>query len=72
MDYEEDTFKHRIDETTDESLATTHRIRQVAEETNQIGTSTMGTLHDQGEQLNYIEYQVDKIEVDLKGINLAR
>lgn len=61
----------RIDEATDESLAATHRIRRVAEETNQIGIDTLGTLQDQGEQLNYIENQVDNIEVDLRGNNLA-
>lgn len=67
MDYEADRLEHRINVVTDESLAATHRIRQVAEETNQIGVDTLGTLQDQGEQLDRIENQVDKIEVDLKG-----
>ena len=67
MDYEADRLEHRIDVVTDESLAATQRIRQVAEETNQIGVDTLGTLQDQGEQLDRIENQVDKIEVDLKG-----
>ena len=72
MDYEAERLEHRIDMVTNESLAATHRIRQVAEETNQIGIDTLGTLQDQGEQLNRIENQVDNIEVDLKGENLAR
>ena len=70
MDYEADRLEHRIDMVTDESLAATYRIRQVAEETNQIGTDTLGTLQEQGEQLDRIEIQIDKIEVDLKGTNL--
>lgn len=72
MDYEADRLEHRIDIVTDESLAATHRIRQVAEETNQIGVTTLDTLQDQGEQLNHIENRVDNIEVDLKGTNLAK
>lgn len=67
MDYEADRLERRIDMVTDESLAATQRIRQVAEETNQIGIDTLGTLHDQGEQLDHIENQVDHIKVDLKG-----
>ena len=39
----------------------------MAEETEQIGVETLGTLHDQGEQLNHIESQVDRIKVDLNG-----
>lgn len=46
MDYEADRLERRIDMVTDESLAATQRIRQVAEETNQIGIDTLGTLHD--------------------------
>lgn len=71
MDYETDRLEQRIDVVTDESLAATHRIRKVAEETNQIGIDTLGNLQEQGEQLNYIENQVDNIEVDLKGVILA-
>jgi len=69
MDFEADRLQQRIDMVTDESLAATHRIRQVAEETNQIGVDTLVTLNDQGEQLDNIENRVDKIEVDLKGTN---
>ena len=71
MDYEAERLQNRIDMVTDESLAATHRIRQVAEETNQIGIDTLVTLNDQGEQLDNIENRVDNIEVDLKGTNLA-
>ena len=67
MDYEVDRLERRINAVTDESLAATNRIRRVAEETEQIGVETLGTLHDQGEQLNHIESQVDRIKVDLNG-----
>ena len=67
MDYEADHLERRINVITDESLAAASRIRRVAEETEQIGVETLGTLHEQGEQLNHIENQVDQIEVDLNG-----
>ena len=70
MDYEADRLERRINAVTDESLAATNRIRRVAEETEQIGVETLGTLHDQGEQLNHIESQVDRIKVDLNGMIL--
>lgn len=72
MDYEADQFESRFDMATDESLAATRRIRKVAEDTNQIGIDTLGTLHNQGEQLNYIENQVNEIEVGLRGNKLAK
>ena len=38
----------RIDEITDETLDSTRRILNVAEETNQIGVETLVTLNVQG------------------------
>lgn len=40
----------RIDQITDETLDSTRRILQVAEETNQIGVDTLVTLNEQGEK----------------------
>ena len=56
----------RIDHTTNESLSATRRIRQVAEETNQIGVETLITVNEQGEQLDNVERRLDEINVDMK------
>lgn len=56
----------RIDHVTNETLDATRRIRNVAEETNQIGVDTLVTLNEQGEQLDNVERRVDEINVDLK------
>ena len=69
MDYETDERYHldqRIDHATNESLAATRRIRQVAEETNQMGVETLITVNEQGEQLENVERRLDEINVDLK------
>ena len=60
------SLDQRIDHVTNESLDSTRRIRQVAEETNQIGVDTLVTLNEQGEQLDNIERRQDEINVDLK------
>lgn len=67
MDYEADRLEQRIDMVTNETLDTTRRIRQVAEETNQIGVDTLVTLNEQGEQLENVENRLDNIGADLKG-----
>jgi len=67
MDYEADRLEQRIDMVTNETLDTTRRIRQVAEETNQIGVDTLVTLNEQGEQLENVENRLDTIGADLKG-----
>ena len=67
MDYEADRLEQRIDMVTNETLDTTRRIRQVAEETNQIGVDTLVTLNEQGEQLESVENRLDNIGADLKG-----
>ncbi len=56
----------KIDHVTNESLDSTKRMRQVAEETNRMGVDTLVTLNEQGEQLDNIENRMDEINVDLK------
>lgn len=56
----------RIDYVTNETVDATRRIRQVAEETNQMGVETLLTLNEQGEQLDNVERRMDEINVDLK------
>ena len=67
MDYERERLEQRIDMVTDETLDATRRIRQVAEETNQIGVDTLVTLNEQGEQLENVENRLDTIGADLHG-----
>eukprot|EP00124_Ichthyophonus_hoferi_P001324 Ihof_evm9s65 gene=Ihof_evmTU9s65 len=63
---EVEELRKRGDEVTDESLAATRRIRQYAEESNQVGANTMNTLHAQGEQLDNVERDLDKINADMR------
>ena len=44
----------RIDEVTDETLDSTRRILQTAEETNRIGVDTLVTLNEQGLSRLYV------------------
>ena len=67
MDYEAERLEQRIDMVTDETLDATRRIRQVAEETNQVGIDTLVTLNEQGEQLDNVENRLDTIGADLHG-----
>ena len=72
MDYENERLEQRIDMVTDETLDATRRIRQVAEETNQIGVDTLVTLNEQGEQLENVENRLDTIGADLHGTEEIR
>ena len=56
----------RIDFVNNETLEATRRIRQVAEETNEIGVSTLVALNEQGEKLDNAERRLDEMNVDLK------
>lgn len=67
MDYEAERLEQRIDMVTDETLDATRRMRQVAEETNQVGVDTLVTLNEQGEQLDNVENRLDTIGADLQG-----
>jgi len=71
MNYEAERLDNRIDMVTNETLDATRRIRQVAEETNQIGVDTLVTLNEQGEQLDNIEVKVDKVGADLRGTEIC-
>ena len=62
-------LEQRIDHVTNESVAATQRIREVAEETNQIGVDTLITLNEQGEQLDNVERQLDEINIGLKMVD---
>jgi len=72
MNYEAERLENRIDMVTNETLDATRRIRQVAEETNQVGIDTLVTLNEQGEQLDDIEVRVDRIGADLKGTEICK
>jgi len=67
MNYEAERLEHQIDMVTDETLDATRRIRQVAEETHQIGVEVVKTVDEQGQQLNNVENKLDQIGDDLKG-----
>jgi len=71
MNHESERLENRIDMVTNETLDATRRIRQVAEETNQIGIDTLVTLNEQGEQLDNIEVKVDNIGADLRGTEIC-
>ena len=66
MEDERYHLEQRIDHVTNESLSATRRIRQVAEETNQMGVETLITVNEQGEQLDNVERRLDEINVDMK------
>eukprot|EP00128_Syssomonas_multiformis_P001889 Colp12_sorted_trinity150504_noHs@16752 len=56
----------KADQTTDESLESTRRMRQMAEESRQMGANTLATLDEQGKQLDRVEKDLDKINADMK------
>ncbi|CAH3177388.1 unnamed protein product [Porites evermanni] len=56
----------RGDELTDESLESTRRMLQLAEESQEVGIKTLVALDEQGEQLDRVEENLDQINVDMK------
>ncbi|KAL4630394.1 synaptosomal-associated protein 23-like [Arapaima gigas] len=64
MSVEEMTM--RANQVTDESLESTRRMVQMAEETQQTGQNTAIMLGEQGEQLNRVEQGLDQINEDMK------
>uniref|UniRef100_A0A3Q3KT17 Synaptosomal-associated protein n=1 Tax=Mastacembelus armatus TaxID=205130 RepID=A0A3Q3KT17_9TELE len=56
----------RANQVTDESLESTRRMLQMAEESRQTGANTMDMLNHQGEQLNRVEDGMDQINQDMK------
>ncbi|CAH1728695.1 unnamed protein product [Chironomus riparius] len=53
-------------EKTDESLESTRRMLALCEESDDVGTKTLGTIHAQGEQLDRIEEGMDQINADMR------
>lgn len=56
----------RANAVTDESLESTRRMLQMAEESKQTGVNTMVMLDQQGEQLRNVEEGLDQINQDMK------
>ncbi|XP_035236674.1 synaptosomal-associated protein 23-like isoform X2 [Anguilla anguilla] len=56
----------RANQVTDESLESTRRMLQLAEESRQTGVNTITMLDEQGEQLQRVEEGMDKINEDMK------
>ncbi|XP_026195637.1 synaptosomal-associated protein 23 isoform X2 [Anabas testudineus] len=56
----------RANQVTDESLESTRRMLQMAEESKQTGINTMVMLDQQGEQLRNVEEGMDKINHDMR------
>ncbi|XP_067336430.1 synaptosomal-associated protein 23-like isoform X2 [Channa argus] len=56
----------RANELTDESLESTRRMLQLAEESKQTGGNTLVMLDQQGEQLRRVEDGMDQINQDMK------
>ncbi|KAM3595002.1 uncharacterized protein V6R79_016931 [Siganus canaliculatus] len=56
----------RANELTDNSLESTRRMLQMAEESKQTGANTMVMLDHQGEQLRRVEQGMDQINQDMR------
>lgn len=62
---ETDDLRLRAEQLTDDSLESTRRTRQLAEQAMQTGVETMVALDEQGEQLERIDQHLDDINDDL-------
>lgn len=56
----------KANQVTDESLESTRRMLMLCEESKEAGIRTLVALDDQGEQLERIEEDMDKINADMK------
>jgi len=56
----------KADQVTDESLESTRRMRQLCEESQDIGAKTVQMLDVQGEQLDRVEEGMDQINADMR------
>lgn len=63
---EEQAMARRADKLTDDSLAATHRMKNMMEESTDAGVNTLVMLDEQGEQLNRIEDGMDQINNDMR------
>eukprot|EP00117_Sycon_ciliatum_P037446 scpid88622/ scgid28011/ Synaptosomal-associated protein 25; Super protein; Synaptosomal-associated 25 kDa protein &gt; Synaptosomal-associated protein 25; Synaptosomal-associated 25 kDa protein &gt; Synaptosomal-associated protein 25; Super protein; Synaptosomal-associated 25 kDa protein &gt; Synaptosomal-associated protein 25; Super protein; Synaptosomal-associated 25 kDa protein &gt; Synaptosomal-associated protein 25; Super protein; Synaptosomal-associated 25 kDa protein &gt; Synaptosomal-ass len=61
-----ETMNQKADYLTDQSVDSTRRMRAMVEESGMVGTQTLVTLHDQGEQLDKIEGNLENMDADLK------
>ncbi|XP_062910613.1 synaptosomal-associated protein 23-like [Mobula hypostoma] len=59
-------LQHRANQVTDESLESTRRMLQLAEESRDAGGKTLIMLDEQGEQLKRIDEGLDQINQDMK------
>ncbi|XP_070577780.1 synaptosomal-associated protein 25-like isoform X12 [Ptychodera flava] len=66
MRTELETLQQKADQTTDESLESTRRMLQMAEESQDLGIKTIVMLDEQGEQLDRIEEGMDQINTDMR------
>ncbi|XP_074602552.1 synaptosomal-associated protein 25kDa [Brevipalpus obovatus] len=63
---EAESLQLKCTEMTDESLETTRRMLALCEESKEAGIRTLVALDEQGEQLDRVEEDMDKINADMK------
>eukprot|EP00127_Corallochytrium_limacisporum_P004538 Clim_evm8s167 gene=Clim_evmTU8s167 len=56
----------QANEVTDESLASTRRMKNYAEQSRKVGAETLVTLDQQGEQLNRVDGDLDQINQNMR------
>ncbi|XP_077997500.1 synaptosomal-associated protein 25-like isoform X2 [Glandiceps talaboti] len=66
MRTELEILQQKSDQVTDESLESTRRMLQMAEESKEAGINTLVMLDEQGEQLDRIEEGMDQINTDMR------
>ncbi|XP_076360433.1 synaptosomal-associated protein 25-like isoform X2 [Tachypleus tridentatus] len=59
-------YQMKANQVTDESLESTRRMLTLCEESQDVGVKTLVMLDEQGEQLDRIEEDMDKINADVK------
>ena len=61
-----ESLQLKMNETTDDSLESTRRMKAMCEEAKDSGIKTLVMLDDQGEQLEKFESGMDSINADMK------
>ncbi|KAF7488526.1 Synaptosomal-associated protein 25 [Sarcoptes scabiei] len=61
-----EAIQMQANQVTDESLESTRRMLQMCEESKEAGIRTLVALDEQGEQLDHIEEDMDKINTDMR------
>ena len=59
-------MRRKGDQLTDDSLASTRRMKQLVNESHTVGAETMVKLNEQAEQLNNIEDRLEDMDKDLQ------